>query len=328
MDTGFDLMRLYGIMGIVLGSLFLVSQPVPADRQSPVVIESNVDKAEVTVGDPIHYTINLMMEKGITILWPQFGTELGQFEIQEYQRGDPTEQEGLISQSIMYTIAAYDTGSYRIPPVKFPYRTKEGKEGAVSTEEIEILVKAVAPEDAADIKDIKGPLSMKGNWFPSRRALLWFGLVLCIVFLILGARWYLRKKGSPQPVHSDQPLPPPHEVALAELKRIWDIFLKEKQIKEFYLQLSEILRQYLSRRYQITALEETTEELLRELHKQSLHWQQRSLISNFLADCDIVKFARYIPSPEETEKTYHMAFQIIDVTKAVADTSMEPKEHY
>ena len=120
----------------------------------------------------------------------------------------------------------------------------------------------------------------------------------------------------------------PKSWTIKELITVTTDFLKEKQIKEFYLQLSEILRQYFSRRYQITALEETTEELLRELQKQSLHWQQRSLISNFLAECDIVKFARYVPSPEETEKTYHMAFQIIDVTRAVADTSMESKEHY
>jgi len=78
---------------------------------------------------------------------------------------------------------------------------------------------------------------------------------------------------------------------------------------------------YFSRRYQINALEATTEELIQELKKSPLHWKHTSLISNFLGDCDLVKFAKYNPKMTETEKIYQLALQIIDETKIKTDSS-------
>lgn len=282
-------------------------------------LESKVDKNEVTIGDPIHYTITAIMPKGIELALTHPGSNLGEFEIQDYQITGPTEQEDRVIHTIDYTIAAYDVGSYHIPPVEIQYKTIEGEQKTISSEGIEIKVKAVAPEDASDIKDIKGPLEIKRNWAPYRKMLLWSALALILMLLIWGGIRYYRKKQTSQDIEPELRRPP-HEIAYEELKMIWDTFLENNLIKKFYLRLSEIIRHYFSRQYQINALEATTEELIQELKNQPLHWRQKSLISNFLGDCDLVKFAKYIPKMTETEKTYQLALQIIDETKIKTDS--------
>ena len=175
------------------------------------------------------------------------------------------------------------------------------------------------PEDAVDIKDIKAPLEIKRNWAPYQKIILWSALAIIILFLIFWAIRYYRKKNISQDPEPELKRPA-HEIAYEELKMIWDTFLENNLVKEFYLRLSEIIRQYFSRRYQINALEATTEELIRELKNQSIHWRQKSLISNFLSDCDLVKFAKYIPKMPETEKIYQLALQIINETKIKNDS--------
>jgi len=292
--------------------LQIVSASPP--QEASVSLESKVDKKEVTIGDPIHYSITATMPKGIKFSLPKWGSNLGKFEIQDYQITGSTEQENQIIRTIDYTIAAYEVGSYHIPPVEIQYKTIEGEQKKISAEGIDIKVKAVAPEDAAEIKDIKGPLEIKRSWSPYRKIFLWSTLALILMLLIGGGIRYYRKKKIFQD-REPELRRPAHEIACEELKIIWDTFLENNLIKEFYLRLSEIIRHYFSRRYQINALEATTEELIWELKNQPLHWKHKSLISNFLGDCDLVKFAKYIPKMTETEKTYQLALQIIDETK-------------
>ncbi|MCL6582122.1 MAG: hypothetical protein K6U11_00645 [bacterium] len=186
-----------------------------------------------------------------------------------------------------------------------------------------------------DIRDIKPPLEMKINWIPSPGVLLWgaVGLALILLTVFLGIIAFRKKKTSPKskPKSESIPLLPAHEVALAELKKLWDDFSQnsqsEEKIKELYIRISEIIRIYLAGRYKISALEATTEELLDELSKLSLHVQDRMLISDFLTRCDLVKFARHRPQMTETEQSYQMAVEIIDRTRPVIENSKIPADN-
>ncbi|MEW6380523.1 MAG: hypothetical protein AB1611_13090 [bacterium] len=187
-------------------------------------------------------------------------------------------------------------------------------------------VPGVAETAPEDIKDIKPPLEMKRNWAPYWKALLWGGLVAAALLLAWwGIHHYWKKKVSRVSDEEITPLPA-HEAALAELTRLWNDFKQDGKIKEFYFRLSEIIRQYLARRYQINALEATTEELLHDLRDQPLQVQHRMLISDFLSGCDLVKFAKYIPQMEETEHRYRMAYEIIDHTRPADSSSREARE--
>ncbi len=302
------------------------ASPLTAAPGGLVLLESKVDKAEVTIGDPIHYSITAAMQKGVALSMPQLGSNLGEFDILDYQVTGPTEKEGRTVQTITYTIAVYDTGVYHIPPVEIRYKTPGGAEKTISAEGIEIKVKVLAPEKAADIKDIKEPLEMERNWAPYRKALPWVAASLLLLALL--AFWVIwRKKRASGGGDNRLPLLPAHEVAIAELKKIGETLLANNQIREFYFQLSEIMRQYFSRRYRINALEATTEELIQDLKVQPVPSRSRDLIPDFLNGCDLVKFAKYVPQRKETETLYQMAFQIVDNTRVTDQVGTEGQRH-
>ncbi|MEW5802393.1 MAG: BatD family protein [bacterium] len=306
---------------IILFIVISIARPLQAASSGQVLLESKVDRTEVTIGDPIHYSLSVTMPKGVELFLPPLGSNLGEFDILDYQMTGPTEKEGQTVQTITYIIAVYDTGTYHIPSVEIGYKTPEGEEKTLSAKEIEIRVKTVSFENAVDVKDIAGPIEMKKDWAPLKKVLLWGTGGFILALLTAWGWWWWRKKRAAG-LKAGGPVPlPAHEVACADLKRIWDAFQENRQVREFHFQMSEIIRQYLSRRYRINALEATTEELRREIENQPIPSRHQVMISDFLSGCDLVKFARYTPDSEETQELYQMAFQIVDTTRPCVDAT-------
>ncbi len=68
-------------------------------------------------------------------------------------------------------------------------------------------------------------------------------------------------------------------------------------MKEYFLKLSEILRIYFERRFQILAIESTTFEITQALKTQGLDQALLQKIEEFLKSTDLVKFAKWLPEP-------------------------------
>ena len=81
--------------------------------------------------------------------------------------------------------------------------------------------------------------------------------------------------------------------------------------------MSEILRHYFERRFNVLALESTTEELVQKIREFELDGKTKNLIRNLLESCDLVKFAKYQPTPAEIMQYNRQAKEIVDETKVV-----------
>ena len=70
-------------------------------------------------------------------------------------------------------------------------------------------------------------------------------------------------------------------------------YLEEKKYKSFYTALSDLFREYLEFRFNIQALESTSDDLVLKLkkHKITQNW-----MLDFINESDLVKFAKYIPN--------------------------------
>lgn len=162
---------------------------------------------------------------------------------------------------------------------------------------------------ADELRDIKPPV------FFSRSYLF---LIIILVLIILAAlvvlvRYFLKRLKKKETIFC-QPLKPAHELAyeaLAALK------LKEKgKIKEYYSELSDIVRHYIENRFEIRAPEMTTEEFLFSLRGSAdLTGAHKNLLKEFLSHCDMVKFAKYGPSTQEIEDSFTAAKRLVDETK-------------
>jgi len=124
-----------------------------------------------------------------------------------------------------------------------------------------------------------------------------------------------------------KPPPPPlpaHEVALSALQELYTSELLEKKAyKEFYSRLSDIIRQYIEGRFAVTAMEEITVEILQDLEKVLEDREQLAALEELLLLADLVKFAKYIPSGEETDKAKQQAVEFIEQTKLVFEAPSE-----
>jgi hypothetical protein len=93
------------------------------------------------------------------------------------------------------------------------------------------------------------------------------------------------------------------EIAREAIERLLARKLVEQgHLKQFYLELSEIIKRFLGSKLGVHSLERTTEEFTRDLRAVSVPSAEYRMIREFLEDCDLVKFAKYRPAAEEVEQ--------------------------
>ena len=159
------------------------------------------------------------------------------------------------------------------------------------------------------LRDIKGPLSLVGH----------LNILLLLVFLVIAAvllwlYWFLSKrKKAPKPI----PKKLAHEIAYEQLRQLQAKgLIQQARIKEYFSEISDIVRHYLENRFSVRAPEMTTEEFLfyvRDYGK--LIAGHKTLLKEFLSACDLVKFAKHLPQVKEIDAIFAAAQKLVDETK-------------
>lgn len=158
------------------------------------------------------------------------------------------------------------------------------------------------PSVEEDIRDIKPPLGVPNYSLP----------VILLLLISAGIYLSLRKKRLEEKKISEELKQlSPSEAALEKLNLLLSKnLLNEGKIKEFYTELSEILRSYLAQKYKIPVIERTTIELFQSL-KGLVDKKYNLQTKEFLQSCDIVKFAKYIPTSNEIERDIQSLKELI-----------------
>jgi hypothetical protein len=160
-----------------------------------------------------------------------------------------------------------------------------------------------------DISELRGitspePVPPAPSWWP---VLAWIGGSLTGLALFLAGWSVWRRRGSgPRSLTPDQ-------WALQEIDRIsaWPRN-SDADVERFYTALCDVVRKYLELRFQLPALEQTTTEFFETLRSSpQLPAGHHELLRRFLERCDLVKFARAAPSPEECQDMVATARNII-----------------
>lgn len=165
---------------------------------------------------------------------------------------------------------------------------------------------------AGDIRDIKPPVYFKGSHLFLILLAASGALALVSLLAILIYKKYRKRKAIP-------PAPPktPYEIACEALSVLKSQDLPSHgKMKEYYSGLSGIVRIYTEGSFAIRAPEMTTEEFLHFLKdSDALSGSHKNLLKEFLALCDVVKFAKYGPNRKETDESMESAKKFIDETK-------------
>jgi len=159
---------------------------------------------------------------------------------------------------------------------------------------------------ATDIRDIKPPVEIPNGWEWVLAALATLAVV-ALAFLIW--RWWQKRR-------SQIPIVPPIPAHIRAKQKLAEALALIAQPKPFVIAVSDTARAYLEERFDFRAPERTTEEFLHELQATNLLAQeQKESLGNFLASCDLVKFAKYEPREPELRELHASAVRLVEETE-------------
>jgi len=293
------------------------SAPVDTVRSAPgITIETAVDRAEIYIGDLIEYTMTITHDSGITLTPPPIGANLGAFDVKDYKIADEIPlEDGRFRTESHFVLTTFTTGDYVIPPIPIEFVSSDSRPRLLLSEPVPIRVKSLLAEaaDTADIRDIKGPYEPDTER-PTEYLVGGGILLLALVLLLL---WWLRRRrrrGEIEPVD----LRKPWEIAFEELA-----VLKEKnypvsgEIKQFYVELTAILRGFLQRIYDTPVLDMTTDEFKSALELVDLKEELKERTLKLLIFSDLVKFAKFLPDIDKINADFEETNSLVTAIRQI-----------
>jgi hypothetical protein len=229
---------------------------------------------------------------------------------------------GQLTREIDLVLRAYDVGELVVPSLPL-YQSGMPGEKAGETGPLAIKVEGVAGAADDTLRDVAAPVSV---W--RRDMVMLYGVAGAAgLALVVGLVWRLRVAARPRPararVAAAAPPLAPDEEALRRLAAVESGGLLDAVDRgPAFVALSEIMRSYLGRRYELRALDLTTAEIAAALASRANQDTTRE-ISDWLRECDLVKFASFRASAKEARGALVRARLLVRRTAAPAAAGEE-----
>jgi hypothetical protein len=222
----------------------------------------------------------------------------------------------LFTQVKTLSITSFDSGYWALPPFRF-YASTDSSE--VLTEPLLLQVGTVSVDTTQAIRDIKAPYEETYSWIDwlkDHMSVVYASLVAILIIILVIIFIRRMRKIQPPVVIKEEPKIPAHIIALAKLEKLKQEKLwQEGKLKLYYSSLTDILREYIENRFAITAMEQTTDEILFGFRNVAVDEESKRKLKQLLTLADLVKFAKEQPLYDENEASMSHAFDFINGTK-------------
>lgn len=278
-----------------------------------VEIKAMLDTNQVTIGDQFNLNLYVSQPEGIEVRFPEIVDSLaGKLEVLRQFETDTFRKDDRLELNRRILLTCFDSGFYQIPPLPFALSADNWKDSIFSNPLF--LAVYTVPLDSM-IRDIKQPIKVPIS-FAEIYPYILIGLgVAGLAFLLF---YLLRKRKRKEPVFSiSRPAEPPHVIALRELDQLRDEKLWQRnEYKQYYTRLTEIIRNYIERRFDIPAMEQTSYDILLSWKKKGYDDQNLyNILKQLLNLADLVKFAKEKPLPTDNETNLDNAYIFVRKTK-------------
>lgn len=209
-------------------------------------------------------------------------------------------------------VTSFDEGVYELPPIMVGRLSKDGVIDTLVFDPIRLEVKTIPVDTATFVPhDIKGQIRYPLTF---REILPWlagFWAVAVLVILAVCLIIMHRRKDDPAFTRKD----PPHIVALRKLDqyRGSKLWVPEKQ-KSFYSGVTDALREYISSRYGVSAMEMTTAEIFADMKDTDVPKELLSEVKELFERADFVKFAKFVASDDDNASVLPLAVRFVTET--------------
>ncbi|HSO86594.1 MAG TPA: hypothetical protein VLQ91_08600 [Draconibacterium sp.] len=280
---------------------------------------ARLDSTNILIGDQIKLFLEIDYPKNAIVEFPQIPDSLSGFiEVLGKSKIDTIDLDdnALQKQIRSYTITSFDSGSYLIEPQWFKINMN-GTIDSVPTNGVTLNVFTMVIDTTRGLTDIKMPYDAPVTLKEVTPYILGILLIAAIIFLVL---YSIKRKKKNKPFFAlpVKPKDPPHVIALRELDRIKNekIWQKDKT-KQYYSEVTDVLRNYIEDRFEIRAMEQTTDEILDSFRYQKNLLSEKSFqnLSQILSIADLVKFAKYKTLPDDDNLTLVNSYFFVNETK-------------
>ncbi len=270
-----------------------VSVQLPPEAEvnaKPALPEANPQTGLLTVQHPFHLFTRSMRDvrvRGIAVNWERVGGAQGRVEVEP--RRVPVRSVGAQVESPTFKTFETPSGSSVTPTDKMS-------------------------EAESTFFAAHGPLPL----FVTNWALLIAGLIALVlaVGVALGVVIWRIVQAHRKPEAPYVDPRPAHVIAYEELEKLVALDLPGKgEVKGYYANLSVIIRRYLQRRYGVSAMEMTNDEIRESVRAKLDRAEARLGLDDFLNETELVKFADFAPSTSAIDTIYRLARGLIELTK-------------
>lgn len=309
------------LTGCILVVLLLIG--FQGFSQSKPVLSTQVDTTYIRIGEQVQWQVSVEIDSTDQVIFPE-GQTFSPLETVEAYATDTTRRKDRLTLQKIYALTQFDSGSYKLPKQRI-----EINGVGYFTDSLLINVETIPVDTLAQkMYDIK-PLIAVEKTNPDWWKYLLGGI---LILAILGGLFYwfvIRKK--PLSEEEKEALLPPYDRALLELKRLENSkYLIQDEFKEYYSELTDIVRSYLEEDAKISAMESTTGQLIEKLEllsdsgKLELEKDTINQFKNILQTADLVKFAKSKPSMSVAEQDRKIVGQIVERThEAIPEPTAE-----
>ncbi|MCC6372580.1 MAG: hypothetical protein IT236_16370 [Bacteroidia bacterium] len=310
--------------------LFLLVFFVTQLAAQEVAVDAVIDTTKLRIGEPakVDLYLSYSAKKALKITWPTIGDTLTEkVEVLSTTAIDTTlpnkSNSTKILQHQQITVTVYDSGYYAIPGFKFII--DDDTAHPLYTKPLFLEVHTVPTDTSATkVKDIKSPLNEPFNWRWYIDYIYWgIGILVAVVAIAIWVMYQNKKKKNfvPEP---EKPKIPPHILALASLEKIQrETIWKDGKIKEYYSEISDTVRLYIEERFNVNALESTTDEIMTAFRSQVVDKESKDKLQQLLTLSDLVKFAKQFPIEDEHNFSLQNAFDFVNGTKREEEVQLD-----
>ncbi|GAB4318660.1 MAG: hypothetical protein Kow0074_07970 [Candidatus Zixiibacteriota bacterium] len=298
-----------------MAASLLVASPgvTQAGARSAPEIAVSVDRHDITVGDPINYSLKVRYDSSLNMIGPAIGSEIGPFVVLH----DTTLADGDFEQGRKFyhrrlKLTVFETGDLWVPSIGGEFVDSLGHTTTWTTDSMNIAVISVLGDidpDSADLRAIKAQYEA-----PERTWLYWLigGLIVVAALVI----WWLVRRRKKEIAAQPEPIIPAWEAALKSLDAMrQEIDPSTDGGRLWYFRLSEILRRYFDQRYGWSSIDETTSQLLRRLSNAPFDDRHRERVREFFREADRIRYAKTRATDGRPEIDWEWVREFVDATR-------------
>lgn len=278
-------------------------------------VATSIDSLKKKIGAEFKLTLKTTVDTSAKVVFPNL-KNIGALEVIQSYPIDTIKKNDRYELIKKYGLTQFDSGRYVVPSVKIFINNKPVFSDSLLVEVANVQVDTLR-QKMFDIKDIVPAENSFGNW--------WKWLLILLLISGIGAfvYWYIKnhqKKKIEEEIYKTPIEKATSLLNTLEKKELW----QHGEIKEYYSELTDIVRNYIEEAIEIPAMESTTSELIQGLKiaslKKKMNLSKETIDNLFvvLKQADLVKFAKSKPLDFEiTEDRKKIERTIVTLDKSI-----------